>query len=286
MLLSALSHISAGLKRKWDQKLSTGLMGCQFKLAITGYHWSDDHPSLPAPTMTGTGVERFAAPVLHGAPLNMGTMTVIGVDMNRHFWGSLLLCSGELRGTWEGATLEILTTSFLLSLRISFVVGCSVPVCSTVDARVFFFSLEQATAPRRSPRVPKRTETSSSSFCFLHLVFFGILDHFCKHFLHERTITPKGTGYRKREGTKRNRKGNATRERDGRTAPRGPRRHRTQERREWNTKMAWSPTAQDIEHNSEGAPQSRKEGTPQRTRTDEAPLPKREWTPEGMGTSA
>ena len=39
----------------------------------------------------------YAAPMLHGAPLNMGTMTLIGVDMNRHFWGSLLLCSRELQ---------------------------------------------------------------------------------------------------------------------------------------------------------------------------------------------
>ena len=36
---SALSHISASLKRTWDQKLSIGLMGCQLKLAITGYHF-------------------------------------------------------------------------------------------------------------------------------------------------------------------------------------------------------------------------------------------------------
>ena len=36
---NALSHISAGLKRTWVQKLSTGLMGCQLKLAITGYHF-------------------------------------------------------------------------------------------------------------------------------------------------------------------------------------------------------------------------------------------------------
>ena len=31
----------------------------------------------------GLAHQRFAAPVLHGAPLNMGTMTVTGVDMNR-----------------------------------------------------------------------------------------------------------------------------------------------------------------------------------------------------------
>ena len=39
MLLSALSHISVGLKRTWDQKRSTGLMGCQMELAVTGYHF-------------------------------------------------------------------------------------------------------------------------------------------------------------------------------------------------------------------------------------------------------
>ena len=36
------------------------------------------------------------------------------------------------------------------------------PECSHHECTCLYFSLEQATAPRRSPRVPKRTETLSS----------------------------------------------------------------------------------------------------------------------------
>ena len=36
VLLSALLHIFAGLKRTWDQKLSSGLMSGQLSLAIIG----------------------------------------------------------------------------------------------------------------------------------------------------------------------------------------------------------------------------------------------------------
>ena len=36
VLLSALLHIFVGLKRTWDQELSSGLMNGQLNLAITG----------------------------------------------------------------------------------------------------------------------------------------------------------------------------------------------------------------------------------------------------------
>ena len=86
---SALSHIFAGLKRTWEQKIVSRTYD---RLNDLNHHWSDDPPSLPAPTMTGTGVggnrygtpdvvqqpqigiapQGFAASVQQGAPLNLG----------------------------------------------------------------------------------------------------------------------------------------------------------------------------------------------------------------------
>ena len=43
----------------------------------------NDTPDVLQQPQFGLAPQGFAAPVLHGTPVNMGTMTVTGVDMNR-----------------------------------------------------------------------------------------------------------------------------------------------------------------------------------------------------------